>query len=341
MFEPSLIVQSAVSSFNNVAIVAPSFFWSALLALPLFALVFKFGGAFVAQMGWSGLRDPKNRAANFALCVEGAILIWLIFMHGNYDALRDAGSVLPYAVAGVLFAVSASFFRKLKAINPSLPSWYRDLKYRKLISAGIFVAIVALVGFSGQPTWYGFMMQAAALVCGALVGSGLGRWSGPVSSTTLVVFALTCLVLMQPEFFRFGQLGHLTALHILAVMLTGALAMAVLALCCVRPCGRIHNSAYAKLKWMFRICAGLCFILFVLTESVPVFLGFAGVLLATFAMSVLHAESVPDSLYKKLWAAMLCSFGVMTALPLITALGVLYWTNLPRGDAFSQSKFLL
>jgi hypothetical protein len=136
-------------------------------------------------------------------------------------------------------------------------------------------------------------------------------------------------------------LGHLTALHILAVVLTGALAMAILALSCVRPRGRIRAGAYSKLKWLFRICAGLCFILFVLTESVPVFLGFAGVLLVSFAMSVMHASSVSDSLYKKLWAAMLCSFGVMTALPLVTALGVLYWISLPRGAAFGQSKFLL
>jgi amino acid transporter len=341
MFDSSLVVQSAVSSFNNVAVAAPSFFWSALLMLPLFALVYKFGNDFIEGIRWTGLQNPKWRTFNIALCVEGSILAWLILMHGNYEALRDVASILPYAIAGVLFLISASFIQKLKSVKPETPQWYQKLKYKKLVSLLIVFGGVAVIGFSGQPTWWGFMMQAAAVICGALVGRSSSKGVSPILLTTLIIFALICIMLMQPEFFRFGQLGHLTILHMLIIIFTGALAMAILAVRHIKPHGKIHISAYIKLKWMARIVAGLCLVLFILTESVPVFLGFAGVLLIIFAMSVWHAESVPETLSKKLWAVLLCSFGIMASLPLITALGIIYWVNLPGGKIWKQSKFLL
>jgi hypothetical protein len=146
---------------------------------------------------------------------------------------------------------------------------------------------------------------------------------------------------MQPEFFRFGQLGNLTALHIIFVLLTGMLAAAVVAVRNIRPRGGIHRSAFVKLKWMCRIVTGLCLIMFVLTESVPVFFGAAAALAAMFAISVWHARGLPEYLSEKLWAALLCSFGIMASLPAITALGVAYWAGLPKSDVPGQSKFLL
>jgi amino acid transporter len=185
------------------------------------------------------------------------------------------------------------------------------------------------------------MMAAAAAVCGALVGRGMSRGIAPIPMTTIIIFALTTLVLMQPEFFRFGQLGSLTALHMLAVLFTGMLAAAVLTVRNIRPRGAIRASAYVKLKWMARIVAGLCLVLFILTESVPVFVGFAAACAVMFAISARHADKVPEYLSEKLWAALLCGFGVMTALPPITALGVAYWAGLPKSDAWRQAKFLL
>jgi hypothetical protein len=159
--------------------------------------------------------------------------------------------------------------------------------------------------------------------------------------TTLELFALTVIILMQPEFFRFGQLGNLTAIHLLFALIIGALAAAIMATRNISPRGRVHQSAYIKLKWMARILAGLCVVLFALTESVPVFLGLTGVLFASFALSVWHSDSVPENLSKKLWALLLCAFGVATSLPLVTVFGILYWAGLPRGGFPGQSKFLL
>ena len=36
MFESSMIVQSAISAFNNAALAAPAFLWWAILAVPVF-----------------------------------------------------------------------------------------------------------------------------------------------------------------------------------------------------------------------------------------------------------------------------------------------------------------
>jgi hypothetical protein len=44
MFDDAIIVQSAISAFNNAALVAPAFLWSALLTLPLYFLIWAFGG---------------------------------------------------------------------------------------------------------------------------------------------------------------------------------------------------------------------------------------------------------------------------------------------------------
>lgn len=341
MFEPSLVVQSAASSFNNIAISAPSFFWGALLMLPLFVLVYRFGNDFINGIKWSGLSNPKTRTANFALCIKGVILAWLILMHGNYAVLRDVASVLPYLIAGVLFVTTAAFVRNFRAVNPILPVWYQNLKYRKLVSLFIFACIIVLIGVSGYPAWWGFVMQVAAVICGALVGRAGKKGISPILLTSLIMFFLITVVLMQPEFFRFGQLGNLTVLHMVAVMVTGMLAMAVIVVRNIKPHDRIYHSAFVKLKLMTRIVAALCLILFILTESVPVFLGFAAVLVVQFTMSVWHEQSLPDALSKKLWSLLICCFGIMLSLPVITALGIVYWTSLPKSSLWKQAKFLL
>ena len=40
MLNDITVVQSAVSAFNNAALLAPAFLWSALLATPLFVIVY-------------------------------------------------------------------------------------------------------------------------------------------------------------------------------------------------------------------------------------------------------------------------------------------------------------
>ncbi len=341
MLDFPMVVQSAISSFNNAAIVAPSFFWSAVLMLPLFALVYFYGNDFISRMGWTGLSNPKTRTFNFALCIEVLILAWLIIMPGNYAVLRDSVSTLPFVMAGVIFVLTASVAQKIKAINPPAPAFWGKIKWKKTFRIVSALAVVALAGFAGAPTWWGFLINAAAIACGALVGFRVSRAISPILFTSIMMFAVSAIVLMQPEFFRFGQLGNLTIMHLIFVSMAGALVAAIVALRNVNPRGRIYHSAYVKLKWLGRILAGLCMVLFVLTESVPVFFFITGVFFVMFVMSVWHATSVPENLSKKLWAALVIVFGIMIALPLVASLGLLYWINLPKSNVWGQSKFLL
>ncbi len=339
--DSSLIVQSAASSFNNAAIVAPTFFWSALFMLPLFALVYMFGNTFISQLKWTALSNPKARTFSFAFCIELIIFAWLILMHGNYNALRDPTSILPFIIAGTLFIITASIVHKLRIINPPMPEFFQKIKRKKLVIWSIILIIVALVGLSGMPTIWGFLMQSAAVFGGAMVGRSWNHKPNPISFTSIMIFILSITMLMQPEFFRFGQLGNLTIVHKFFIMLTSILAIAIVVIRNVNSRGKFSKGAFIKLKWLSRIIAGMCLVLFIITESVPVFLGLMAVLCVSFAISVRHAESLPEKLSNKLWAAMLCSFGVMISMPLITAFGILYWINLPASNVIKQSKFLL
>ena len=60
-----------------------------------------------------------------------------------------------------------------------------------------------------------------------------------------------------------------------------------------------------------------------------------------FALSVWHADNVPAHLATRAWAALMCVFGVITIMPVIAALGIVLWSDLPKDNAISESRFLL
>lgn len=321
MLDSSIIVQSAISSFNNAAILAPTFLWSAVLMLPLFAMVWIYGNDFVC-------RFPK---LNMGLVTDFVLIFWLVIMHGNYAVLRDGASIISYVVAAILFILTVSATQKLREINPPMPKILQKKSARYLI----YAAAVALVGMSGEPTLFGFILQAAAVVCGIIVGARSRININPM----WILFAIITAILMQPEFFRFGMLGNLTVIHLTAMVFAGTLIAMIAALRNARPRGKIRHSAFVKLKWMMRIIIGLALVLFALTESVPVFLGLCAVMFVQFAISVWHAKSVSNKLTDTLFAILVCVFGVMTTLPLITAIGILYYQN--TNGNIRDAKFLL
>jgi hypothetical protein len=323
MFDASLIVQSAVSSFNNLAISAPSFLWQSVLMLPLFWLVAKCGRNFI-----------KRDTERFSFYTMVIIFAWLILMPGNYMAVRDSFTVLPFVISGILFIGTANIVFGLKKVNMPIP---RMIKRPNLVKWGMVALVILIAGFAGMPTWWGFVLGGASVLCGALVGRALKRGFNPISFTTMIMLIVITAMLMQPEFFRFGQLGGLTILHMGAILFIGMLGIIIFAIRNVNPRARIHNSAFIKLKWMARIVSALCLVLFILTESVPVFLGLGLMFFISTAMSVWHAKSIPDNLSKILWGYMLCAFGVITVMPVITALGILYLQNQPRPNI----RFLL
>ena len=336
MFDETLVVQSAISAFNNAALLAPTFFWVGVLALPLMALAYFYGADFMRRIGWRA-NDLIRNASIFSVVVT---LLWLVLFGGNYNVLRDGQSVLPFCVSAVVFICTLM----LGAVSRDVPCpILRDMTWRRRLLVILGALVVAfLVGMSGLHTWWGILMQIAAFGGGFILGRMMPRVDAPVSVCSIVVLAVSTLILMQPEFFRFGQLGALSIIHMLALLAVGGSFAAVVALAVVRSRGRVYHSAYVKLKWMMRFVAMLAVVLFVLTESVPVFLAVVAVLFIMFAMSVWHAKKVSNNLWVRFYAIMLGAFGLITTLPVISALGVMLWVAADSQDnRFSDSKFLL
>lgn len=328
MFNDITIVQSAISAFNNYALVGPAFLWLAVLSIPLMVMVYFCGADFLGRFGW----NKENMIKRAGIWTAGLAMAWIVMFSGNYAVLRDGVSVLPFMVASIVFLGSLFLGAYSLEIKLNLP--------RRVWVVGL-ILWVGLLAMSNTGTWWGPLLQIGA--CGA--GVGLGRklhgTVRPVAGTVLITLMVVIAMLMQPEFFRFGQLGNLTPAHLLAVLLMGVFAMAVIATYNVKSAGKIHRSAYVKLKWMIRFMVALAMVLFVMTESIPLFVGMMGALFVSFAMSVWHMGALPDALAEKLFAIMLGVFGVIVSVPVITALGVVLWAVQPKTNFWADFRRLL
>lgn len=335
MFDESIIVHSAVSAFNNAALGAPLFFWLGLLAVPLIAMAYFCGGAFLERIGWRSA-DITQNAATMTMAIT---LIWLIVFGGNYSVLRDASSALPYLIACIIFICTLAIGAASR--NRPLPAW-RDVPVLRRI--GLILATVAclyLVAMSGPRTIIGATVPVVAFIGGLVLGRKT-RHNIPVIPASLwIMFIVTGAILMQPEFFRFGQLGNLTIVHLVAIILTGATIVAAAALRRVRPRGKIHHSAYVKLKWMARFVVALACVLFLLTESVLIFLGSMAAWWIMCALSIWHSTEIDNNFALRCWAVALGMFGLLTTLPVISALGAVIWAMHPSADFRTQFRRLL
>ncbi len=329
MFNDMVVVQSAVSAFNNAALVMPAFFWWAILSLPLMILVWKCAPQ---------IRDivhvsKDNMMARGGVVVAALTFLWVILFGGNYSVLRDGVSVLPFVIAVIVFLSSlfvASHMREMPTIKTGA----------RVRFAAVVLILLAL-GLSDMHAWWGPILQIGAFVLGWLMGRAARGAMRPVAGMVLIMLVTTVAMLMQPEFFRFGQLGNLTLVHLLFVMVIGFSAMAVIALNNIKPCGKIHQSAYVKMKWMMRVVSVLMVALFVLTESVPLFIGMCGALLLMFMLSIWHAKAMPAGLMERMLAITVFLFGAITTMPVISAVGVLYWTMISNGKFWRDFRALL
>lgn len=335
MFDEAIVVQSAVSAFNNAALAAPAFLWYALLSVPLFVLVYFCGGAFLSKLGW----NRNNILSRSAIATVALSFMWVILFGGNYGVLRDGVSVLPFLVAGIIFL--CTFFVSSRTRDIRIPR-LRDMSRRVRISVyGAVALLIIALGLSDMHAWWGPLLQIGAFCLGALIGRrakfALPDMTGAIAVMSLCVIA----ILMQPEFFRFGQLGNLTVFHMLGLLLFGILTAGAIVINNIKPAGRVHRSAYIKLKWMARFITALGVVLFFLTESVPVFLGTVAAFAVSFALSQWHMDKVSDTLGVRFYALAIAMFGIITTMPVLTALGILYWSNLPKADFLRDAKFLL
>jgi hypothetical protein len=338
MFNETMVVASAVSAFNNFAVVTPAFLWNAVLCVPLFAAIYLFVRRFSAKCGIA----PYVTVERMTFWTVMLTAAWVVLMGGNYAVLRDNISLLPWVTAAVLFVSCIFIGINTRAIK--LPIWYgpKNATNRRRWIMNIIVLLCCLVpvGLSGMLNWWGPILQIVAVIAGLILGRYSGRQMRAVPCTLGVVFVTVIAILMQSELWRFGQLGNLTPIHLLWVLGTGIVIAAAMAINLVAPRGRVHNSAYIKLKWLMRFVLGLCMVLFILTEAVPIFI--AGVVAAfiSFGLSVWHAESISGELGNWMLAWAIILFGVLIDVATITAIGIV-WIALPENTRRQGIGFLL
>lgn len=321
MLEESLVVSSAISAFNNAALVAPAFLWNAVLCIPLFVLCFWFGRHAASRLGVL----PYITVQRGTFWVVLLTALWCVLMGGNYSALRDGTTMLPWVLSVVLFLSMFCVGVATRAVK--LPLWYgaedasRLYKwFINLLLCGVILVPIATSDLSNL--WVGGV-QILALCLGGMLGRFVRYQPNGVFYSLMIMLIVTVAVLMQPEFFRFGQLGNLTPMHLLWILGTGVILAIAAALNIACPRGRIHNSAFVKLKWLLRLMVGLCSVLFLLTESVPMLLGTVVLMFIVASMSVWHAKQQVANMCDRLLAIAFVMFGVLIGVPTISCIGLL------------------
>lgn len=318
MFNEMSIVTTAVSSFNNAALYSPYFFVVALLSAPLFFMVYLYGRDFVSRIGWNN-QNMENKVSFWS---AACLVIWLMIFGGNYAVIRDSISLLPVTIALGLFVSMAYVVNKAKKLGYLVKLRDKKIKWFALI------ALIVLAVFSAKPNLWGILLQLSAVFCGVIVGDRFNKKYSDIFLNSFVFGYFSILVLMQPEFFRFGQLGNLTLVHLLAILLCGFFTVTALVTKYTNARSKIYQSAYIKLKWLFRILAILGIVLFVSTESVPVCLGLLGAVAILEMLTIYHSKQISDKMYKQSWGLLLVCFGITVICPAISLFGMFYLESL-------------
>lgn len=329
MFNDVVIVQSAVSAFNNAALGAPAFFWWMLLSLPLLAMVWVCAPMIINKLGL----DTNNMHARGGIVLSIMTFLWVVLFGGNYGVLRDSVSVLPFMTATIVFLTSLFVGSHMRDLNP--------FNISRMARVGLVAVLIIALGVSDMHAWWGPLLQIGACGLGWFMGRAARGAMRPVAGMILIMMMVTIAMLMQPEFFRFGQLGNLTPVHMLFILMIGVCGMATIALNNINARGRIRRGIYMKLKWLMRVISVLMAALFVLTESVPLFVGLCVATFIMFALSIYHASSVPNDLMDKVLAITIILFGAITVMPVVSAIGIVYWAMLPNGRSMAEIRTLL
>ena len=338
MFDSSLVVQSAASSFNNAALWSPDFFWSALLAIPVFAVFWIFAPKIAEKF------LPGEKTRNYFVSVLSflVVAVWLL-VQGNYSVLRD------FSWVGVLIAVllcaCAAFLSRRYYEGDARPSKYLPVnkKWGTRIDYATPALIVIIAGVTGEPTWAGMALQGGTVAVGWLSGWLLHRRNvreiDPKLLVALLMFGAAYGLIMQPEFFRFGQLGRLTIIHLIFLAMFAAVLPAYLALHFVPVAGKFSRGFYRGVRLFAIVAALLFFSLFVITESALVFLILAALSLVFWGIFALHqprdSANGMKSVRHDLWFLSLGLFGILTALPVMTCAAIVLWRTSPH-NAFKK-----
>ena len=321
----SNIVFTAIASFNNAALLPASFFWLGLIMLPLFIIAYKMAPVILSEY------FQKNRDNMLLFIAEFSLILWLILNSGNWDAIRDGAGSLPYIIAFVLFLLCRNAMARLRAMNLKSPDfWVRLNNGAKIVIKILFIAALAAAAASSTIPEFPLMaMQLSAVFFGMVAGYFSPKPKSWANYTMSVFVIVAIAMLMQPEYFRFGKLGALTALHLIGIASILTLASIVFVFRNFKPIGFIKDNYYRYMKWFLRFCLLLILILYSLTESVPILIVFALAVMAAAWLAAKHAKAGTDLLEmsKNLFAILMMAFGILTIMPTITAAGILLYAK--------------
>lgn len=331
MFDDLMVAATAVSSFNNAALLNPFFFVVGLLTVPLFLFVYLYGRDFVSKFGWNN----QNAESKTSFWSAVFLIAFIILFGGNYAVIRDGISVLPILLAIILFVLM------IVVSNNMVQLKYIEKIHNKKSKWLVLCLLLLCATCSGMTKWWGMLLLLSAVVCGTIVGCRLKKDISWIITTSLIYGMMTVLVLMQPEYFRFGQLGHLTVVHLFGILLTGFFVITTVVTKYVKSRGKIRQSAFIKLRWLFRIVSLLALILFISTESVPVFLGLMVSVGFLESLSVYHSKKCSENMFRQSWAWVIMCLGILIMCPVISAIGIIYLTFIPnRGKATDYLRLL-
>jgi hypothetical protein len=321
------IVASAMSSFNNAALLMPDFAWRALLAAPVFIAAMRMAPEIMACF----FPLKKSRGDSFAWLIEALLIGWLVLGRGNWDVIRDGAGWLPYLNVSCLFLLCRDATARLYVYNPRVPKWWREIGIasRRWIKIGALAAAIVVLAASSVRDASLISLQICGFLFGAAAGYFGRRPAQPVNYTVIIMAAVAVGISLQPEYFRFGQLGRLTFVHLGALASVIALGAVIFVFRNFKPAGFIRDNHYRYIKWFMRLGCVLALILFAMTEAVPALLGFGAAVMAAAWFAAKHADGGTNifGLSNNLWALMMGVFGAITSMPAITVLGILCWKN--------------
>ena len=342
MFDPTLVVQSAISSFNNIALHSPDFFWNALLCLPIFAVFWIFAPEITTRF----FPDSKKREKTIATWTIAFIAVWLL-SHESFNALRDGISL------GISALTAACVFVLSLFAGWHVPSFSNLVKvkekWRKKVDVVAPIITAVLIGLCAWGTWQTMLVQFTAALFGFYAGRLMVyRNRCQMGSEGLVIVLMGMMLfglVMQPEFFRFGQLGHLTIIHLLSLIVVLVTIISSIMMRSIRPTSWLKKSIYKKLMWLTR--AGIIFalVLFLLTENALAFAILAiGIFLQSF-IAVRHRAPSDGNLLKTwskdLWVLSLGLFGLLTMMPAIICAAIILIRIRAKFNAMAAIKSLL
>lgn len=317
MLDSSTVVQTAISSFNNSSLLNPSFFWSSFLMIPVFFITFI--KRFEINKNIEKFKIfSKNKFSSFLFFINIILLFYLIIMHGNYETIRNSITFIPFFIAFVIFLLSSSitnFLLKNEFINYSLK------KYKKISLFGSFILFLFLSSISGYPSVIGFILNPVSILIGILWGKKYKI--NEIINTSIILFILSIIILMQPEYFRFGQMGNLTIIHKTFLLLIALSIIITLNTLKIPAKGFLYNRAFKKLKWIFRIILGVFSFLFIVTESLPVFIITITIMFFLTASSIFHENYFDKKISVDCLIISIGLFGVISNLPIITILSII------------------